>query len=56
LSTATLDDVFSDDITIPAMDSHALGPRCSRPRGTKRNAVVISSATATRVVEWLAGE
>ena len=47
LSTATLDDVFSDDITIPAVDGYALAATLFLPRGPKRNAVVINSATAT---------
>lgn len=47
MSTAILDDVFSDDITIPARDGYALAATLFLPRGAKRNAVVISSATAT---------
>jgi predicted alpha/beta hydrolase len=47
VSTATLDDVFSDDITIPAMDGYPLAATLFLPRGAKLNAVVISSATAT---------
>jgi predicted alpha/beta hydrolase len=47
VSTATQDDVFSDDITIPAMDGYPLAATLFLPRGEKRNAVVISSATAT---------
>jgi predicted alpha/beta hydrolase len=43
----TPSDVISDDITIPAMDGYALAATLFLPRGAKRNAVVISSATAT---------
>ena len=48
MSTATLDDVFSDDITIPATDGYTLAATLFLPRGPKRNAAIISSATATR--------
>jgi len=43
---AALDDVFSDDISFPAADGYALGASLYLPRGAKRNAVVINSATA----------
>jgi predicted alpha/beta hydrolase len=43
---ATLDDVFIDDITFPATDGYLLGATLFLPRGPKRNAVLISSATA----------
>jgi predicted alpha/beta hydrolase len=43
---AGLDDVFIDDITFPAMDGYSLGATLYLPRGTKRNAVLINSATA----------
>ena len=57
MSTAALDDVFSDDITIPATDGYALAATLFLPRGAKRNAVVISSATATprRIYRGFAG-
>jgi predicted alpha/beta hydrolase len=45
LDTA-LDDVFSDDITVPAVDGYPLAATLFLPRGAKRHAVVISSATA----------
>jgi predicted alpha/beta hydrolase len=41
-----LDDVFSDDITVPAMDGYPLGATLFLPRGAKRHAVLINSATA----------
>jgi predicted alpha/beta hydrolase len=44
---AALDDVFADDITIPAADSYPLAATLFLPRGAKRHAVLISSATAT---------
>jgi predicted alpha/beta hydrolase len=47
VSTATLNDVFNDDITIPAVDGYRLAATLFLPRGPKRNAAVISSATAT---------
>ncbi len=43
---APLDDVFIDDITIPAADGYALGATLFLPRGAKRHAVLINSATA----------
>jgi predicted alpha/beta hydrolase len=43
---AALDDVFSDDITFPATDGFALAATLYLPRGAKRNAVLINSATA----------
>ena len=43
---AGLDDVFVDDINIPANDGYLLGATLFLPRGTKRHAVLISSATA----------
>lgn len=43
---ATLDDVFHDDITFPATDGFALAATLYLPRGAKRNAVLINSATA----------
>jgi predicted alpha/beta hydrolase len=41
-----LDDVFTDDITIPAADGYLLGASLFLPRGAKRHAVLINSATA----------
>ena len=41
-----LDDVFSDDITVPAADGYPLAATLFLPRGTKRHAVLINSATA----------
>ena len=43
---AALDDVFSDDITLPAADGYPLAATLFLPRGAKRHAVLISSATA----------
>ena len=43
---AGLDDVLVDDINIPANDGYLLGATLFLPRGTKRHAVLISSATA----------
>ena len=40
------DDVFIDDITLPAADGYLLGATLFLPRGTKRHAVLINSATA----------
>ncbi len=44
---ATLDDVYCDDITIPAADGYSLAATLVLPRGPKRHAVLINSATAT---------
>jgi predicted alpha/beta hydrolase len=41
-----LDDVFIDDITFPASDGYLLGATLYLPRGAKRHAVLINSATA----------
>jgi predicted alpha/beta hydrolase len=41
-----LDDVFSDDITVPATDGYPLAATLFLPRGAKRHAVLINSATA----------
>ncbi len=41
-----LDDVFSDDITVPATDGYPLAATLFLPRGVKRHAVLINSATA----------
>jgi predicted alpha/beta hydrolase len=43
---AALDDVFIDDITFPAADGYLLGATLFLPRGAKRHAVLINSATA----------
>src|ERR1700744_5040964 len=43
---AALDDVFADDITIPAADGYSLAATLFLPRGAKRHAVLINSATA----------
>ena len=43
---AALDDVFIDDITFPAADGYLLAASLFLPRGTKRHAVLINSATA----------
>ncbi len=41
-----LDDVFVDDITLPAADGYPLAATLYLPRGAKRHAVLINSATA----------
>lgn len=41
-----MDDVFADDITFPAKDGYTLGGTLFLPRGAKRHAVLINSATA----------
>ena len=41
-----LDDVFIDDITVPATDGYPLAATLFLPRGAKRHAVLINSATA----------
>src|SRR5438477_12488280 len=46
VAEAALDDVFIDDITFPAMDGYLLGATLFLPRGAKRHAVLINSATA----------
>jgi predicted alpha/beta hydrolase len=46
VAEAALDDVFIDDITFPAADGYALGATLFLPRGSKRHAVLINSATA----------
>jgi predicted alpha/beta hydrolase len=46
LTDAALDDVFTDDITVPAADGYKLGATLFLPRGTRHHAVLISSATA----------
>jgi predicted alpha/beta hydrolase len=46
VTEAALDDVFIDDITVPAADGYKLGATLFLPRGAKRRAALISSATA----------
>ena len=46
MAEAALDDVFIDDITFPALDGYVLGATLFLPRGAKRHAVLINSATA----------
>ena len=46
MAEAGLDDVFTDDITFPATDGYLLGATLFLPRGAKRHAVLINSATA----------
>jgi len=46
VAEAALDDVFIDDITFPAVDRYLLGATLFLPRGAKRHAVLINSATA----------
>jgi predicted alpha/beta hydrolase len=46
VAEATLDDVFIDDITFPAADGYLLAASLFLPRGAKRHAVLINSATA----------
>jgi predicted alpha/beta hydrolase len=46
VAEAGLDDVFIDDITFPAKDGYLLGASLFLPRGAKRHAVLINSATA----------
>ena len=41
-----LDDVFIDDITLPAADGYPLAATLFLPRGAKRHAVLINSAAA----------
>ena len=47
MTDAAQDDAFSDDILIPAADGYSLGATLFLPRGPKRYAVLINSATAT---------
>lgn len=46
MTNASHDKVFIDDITLPAMDGFSLSATLFLPRGRKRHAVVINSATA----------
>jgi predicted alpha/beta hydrolase len=54
---AAPDDVFIDNITLPAVDGYALGATLFLPRGPKRHAVLINSATAVprRIYRGFAG-
>jgi predicted alpha/beta hydrolase len=47
VTAPALEDVFSDDILVPAVDGYSLGATLFLPRGPKRHAVLINSATAT---------
>jgi predicted alpha/beta hydrolase len=57
VAEAGLDDVFIDDITLPAVDGYLLGATLFLPRGAKRHAVLINSATAVprRIYRGFAG-
>ncbi len=46
VAEAARDDVFIDDISFPATDGYLLGASLFLPRGAKRHAVLINSATA----------
>jgi predicted alpha/beta hydrolase len=46
VTDAAPDDVFIDDISLPAADGYSLGASLFLPRGAKRHAVLINSATA----------
>ena len=46
MTEAALDDVFTDDIIIPAPDGYSIAATLFLPRSSKRHAVLISSATA----------
>jgi predicted alpha/beta hydrolase len=46
VAEAALDDVFADDIIVPAIDGYPLGATLFLPRGAKRQAVLINSAAA----------
>jgi predicted alpha/beta hydrolase len=47
VTDASHDDAFSDDIIVPAVDGYPLAATLFLPRGPKRYAVLINSATAT---------
>ena len=57
MAEAALDDVFTDDITFPAADGYLLAASLFLPRGAKRHAVLINSATAVprRIYRGFAG-
>ncbi|MBR0751633.1 alpha/beta fold hydrolase [Bradyrhizobium jicamae] len=46
VAEAAIDDVYVDEIVVPAMDGYPLGATLFLPRGAKRHAVLINSATA----------
>ena len=46
MTEAARDDVLIDDITLPATDGYVLGATLFLPRGARRHAVLINSATA----------
>ena len=46
MAGAAADDVFIDDIIVPAMDGYGLGATLFLPRRARRHAVLINSATA----------
>ena len=46
VSEAALDEFFADDITVPSADGYPLAATLFLPRGAKRHAVLINSATA----------
>lgn len=46
MAAAGLDDVFIDDITVAATDGYPLGATLFLPRGVKRHAILVNSATA----------
>ena len=48
MAEPTLDDVFIDDITLPATDGYPLAATLFLPRGAKRHAVLINSGTAVQ--------
>jgi predicted alpha/beta hydrolase len=57
VAEAALDDVFIDDISFPAADGYLLAASLFLPRGAKRHAVLINSATAVprRIYRGFAG-
>lgn len=57
MTEAAPDDVFIDDISLPATDGFLLGASLFLPRGAKRRAVLINSATAVprKVYKGFAG-
>jgi predicted alpha/beta hydrolase len=57
VAEAALDDVFTDDITVPAIDGYPIAATLFLPRGAKRQAVLINSATAVprKVYKGFAG-
>lgn len=57
MAEAIPDDVFADDIRFPAKDGYSLGGTLFLPRGARRRAVLINSATAVphRIYRGFAG-